>query len=443
ARRENADAIGLSGLITPSLEEMTHIAREMERQEFKLPLLIGGATTSRAHTAVKIAPHYSGPVVYVPDASRSVPAVQSLLSAERREDYLAAVSADYERIREQHRNKKGPGPLLPIAQARRLGQKIDWSAYRPPAPRQSGITVLRDYPLARLIPYIDWTPFFQAWELSGAYPAILTDAKVGEAARKLQSEARTMLERIVREKWITANAVFGLFPAAQVASDDIEIYRDETRETVLMTWHNLRQQNEKPVGRANLCLADFVAPKESGIADYVGAFAVCAAGIDERVAAMEAAHDDYSAIMFKVLADRVAEAFAEHLHERVRREFWGYAADERLSSEDLITEKYRGIRPAPGYPACPDHTEKAALFVLLAADVNADMRLTESYAMLPAASVAGFYLSHPEADYFAVGKLGLDQVEDYASRKGQPVGEVQRWLAPWLAYEPEVIAAPI
>ncbi|MDH4192039.1 MAG: methionine synthase, partial [Betaproteobacteria bacterium] len=296
ARRENADAIGLSGLITPSLEEMTHIAREMERQEFKLPLLIGGATTSRAHTAVKIAPHYSGPVVYVPDASRSVPAVQSLLSAERREDYLAAVSADYERIREQHKNKKGPGPLLPIAQARRLGQKIDWSAYRPPEPRQSGITVLRDYPLERLIPYIDWTPFFQAWELSGAYPAILTDAKVGEAARKLQAEARTMLERIVREKWITANAVFGLFPAAQVAADDIEIYRDETRETVLMTWHNLRQQNEKPAGRANLCLADFVAPKESGVADYVGAFAVCAAGIDERVAAMEAAHDDYSAI---------------------------------------------------------------------------------------------------------------------------------------------------
>jgi 5-methyltetrahydrofolate--homocysteine methyltransferase len=436
ARRERADVIGLSGLITPSLEEMTHVAREMERAGLELPLLIGGATTSRAHTAVKIAPNYSGPVVYVPDASRSVPVMQSLLSAGR-ERYADEVRADYERIREQHREKKGPGPLHPIAEARRLGHKTDWRRYAPARPRQTGVTALRAYPLAELVDYIDWSPFFQAWELSGPYPKILEDAVVGEAARKLYGEAREMLERIVRESWVVANGVFGIFPASQVNCDDIELYADEARSERLMTWHNLRQQNHKPAGRANLCLADFVAPKESGVADWAGAFAVSAGGIEARVAAFEAAHDDYNAIMLKVLADRLAEAFAERLHERVRREFWGYAPEERLSNAELIAEAYRGIRPAPGYPACPDHTAKGPLFRLLDAERHADMRLTESYAMWPPAAVSGFYLSHPEASYFAVGRIGRDQVEDYARRCGRSVAEVEKWLAPHLAYELE------
>ncbi len=436
ARRENADAVGLSGLITPSLEEMAHVAKEMERSGFKLPLLIGGATTSRVHTAVKIAPHYSGPVVYVPDASRSVPVVQSLLSQETRQAYVSEVRADYERIREQHRDKKGAGPLLPIAEARRLGFKADWSSYQPPRPAKTGLTVLRSYPLEELVDYIDWGPFFQTWELSGAYPKILSDPVVGEAARKLLAEAKEMLAKIIQERWVVANGVFGLFPAAQVNDDDIEIYADEQRGRAAMVWHNLRQQNVKPTGRPNLCLADFVAPKASGLSDWIGAFAVSAGGIAERVAAFERSNDDYSAIMLKSLADRLAEAFAERLHERVRREFWGYAADERLSSSQLIAEAYRGIRPAPGYPACPDHTAKGPLFALLQAEKNADMRITDSYAMLPAAAVSGFYLSHPEATYFAVGKLARDQVADYAARAGLSIGEAERWLAPNLAYEP-------
>ncbi|MGA8004985.1 MAG: methionine synthase [Burkholderiales bacterium] len=442
ARREHADAIGLSGLITPSLEEMAHVAREMQREGFSVPLLIGGATTSRAHTAVKIAPHYSGPVVYVPDASRSVTVVSSLLSSEQREPFVADVRADYERIRVQHREKTGPGPLHPIGEARRRGLKTDWDTYRPPVPRKLGLTVLRDYPLAELVPYIDWTPFFQTWELSGAYPKILQDPVVGEAARKLFADAQQELSQIVKEKWITANAVFGLFHAAQVNDDDIELYADERRLDVLMTWHNLRQQNHKPAGRPNLCLADFVAPKALGVPDYVGAFAVTAGGgIEARIAEFEARHDDYGAIMLKSLADRLAEALAERLHERVRREFWGYAADEKLDSNELVAEKYRGIRPAPGYPACPDHTEKRTLFALLDAERNADMLLTESCAMLPASSVSGFYLSHAEASYFAVGKIGRDQLEDYARRKGMDSTEAERWLAPYLAYEPERPAA--
>jgi 5-methyltetrahydrofolate--homocysteine methyltransferase len=436
AQREKADVVGLSGLITPSLEEMMHVAREMERSGFKLPLLIGGATTSRAHTAVKIAPNYSGTVVYVPDASRSVPVVQSLLS-ETRAAFASEVLADYERIREQHRAKAGAAPLHPIAEARRLGHKTDWSRYVPPAPRRTGVTVLRDYPLADLVDYIDWSPFFQAWELSGPYPKILEDPVVGEAARRVFGEAKEMLRRIVDEKWVIANGVCALYPAAQVNADDIEFYRDERREERLMTWHNLRQQNRKPTGRANLCLADFIAPKSSGVRDWVGAFAVSAGGIDARVSAFEAANDDYSAIMLKVLADRLAEAFAERLHERVRCEFWGYAAAEALSSSDLIAERYRGIRPAPGYPACPDHTAKGALFRLLEAERNADMRLTESYAMWPAAAVSGFYLSHPESTYFAVGKIGRDQLEDYARRAGMSIAQAEKWLSPYLAYELE------
>jgi 5-methyltetrahydrofolate--homocysteine methyltransferase len=422
---------------------MAHVAKEMERAGFSIPLLIGGATTSRVHTAVKIAPNYSGPVVYVPDASRSVPVVQNLLSGEGGGAYAAQVRADYEKIRAQHREKKGPGPLHPLGEARRLGLKIDWKSYRPVAPAKPGITVLERYPLAELVPYIDWTPFFQTWELSGSYPKILQDAAVGEAARKLLGEARQMLEQAVAENWIVANGVFGLFPASQVAEDDIEIYRDEKRREIAMTWHNLRQQNIKPSGRANLCLADFIAPRTSGVADWIGAFAVSAGGIEERVAAYERANDDYSAIMLKALADRLAEAFAERLHERVRREFWGYATGETLATEQLIAEAYRGIRPAPGYPACPDHRAKAGLFRLLDAERDAAMRLTESFAMLPAASVAGFYIAHPESSYFAVGKIGRDQVEDFARRAGLSLAEAERWLAPCLAYDPERSAASL
>jgi len=440
AKRESADIVGLSGLITPSLEEMAHVAREMERAGLKVPLLIGGATTSRAHTAVKIAPAYSSPVVYVPDASRSVPVMQSLLSKEGREAYAEQVRADYERIRAQHRDKKGPGPLLSLAAARANGHKTDWRSYVPPAPARPGLTAFKDYPVSELIDYIDWTPFFQAWELSGPYPRILEDAVVGEAARKVFAEAREMLSKIVRERWVTMSGVFGIYPAAQVAGEDIEIYRDESRRERLMTWHNLRQQNQKPTGRANLCLADFIAPRESGVRDWIGAFAVCAGGIEQRVADFEARHDDYNAIMLKVLADRLAEAFAERLHERVRREFWGYASDERLTGMQLIAESYRGIRPAPGYPACPDHTAKGALFRALEAERNAGMRLTDSFAMLPAAAVSGFYLSHPDSAYFAVGKLGRDQVEDFARRAGMSVTEAERWLAPYLDYEPQVAA---
>ena len=440
ARAEKADVIGLSGLITPSLEEMAHVAKEMQREGFSLPLLIGGATTSRAHTAVKIAPNYPGPVVYVPDASRSVSVVSSLLS-EQREAYVAGVLADYEKIRAQHHDKKGPGPLHPLAEARKRGHDTDWGAYSAPRPAQLGTQALADYPLERLVPHIDWTPFFQAWELSGPYPRILQDPVVGEAARKVFAEAQEMLAQIVREGWIKANGAFGLFAAAQVGGDDIEIYRDAAREEVLMTWHNLRQQNHKPTGRANQCLADFIAPKRSGVADHIGAFAVCTGGFEARLAEYEARLDDYSAIMLKVLADRLAEAFAEHLHQRVRREFWGYAADEALSNEDMIAEKYRGIRPAPGYPACPDHTEKGDLFRLLDAGAAAGMKLTESFAMLPASAVAGFFLSHPESAYFAVGKLGRDQLEDYARRKQMPLAEAERWLAPYLAYEPGAVKA--
>jgi 5-methyltetrahydrofolate--homocysteine methyltransferase len=437
AKAENADIIGLSGLITPSLEEMAHVAREMEREGFTLPLLIGGATTSRAHTAVKIAPNYSGPVVYVPDASRSVPVTQSLLSKDARAAYVAEVRADYDKLRRQHAEKKGPGPLLSLARARELGYAANWKAYAPPAPAKPGLTVLANYPLEKLAPYIDWGPFFQTWELSGPYPKILQDPVVGTEARKLFADAQAFLKKMIDGRWVRASGVCGLFPASRVG-DDIEIYRHVTRRDVAMTWHNLRQQNQKPAGNPNQCLADYVAPKDSGVPDWVGAFAVTAGlGIEKKLAEFERAHDDYSAIMLKALADRLAEAFAEHLHERVRREYWGYAADEALDNTALIAEKYRGIRPAPGYPACPEHSEKAALFALLEAPKNTGMTLTESYAMLPAAAVSGFYLSHPDARYFAVGRIGRDQVEDYARRKGMAIEEAERWLAPYLAYDPE------
>jgi len=434
ARKENADMIGLSGLITPSLEEMAHFAKEMERLGMKLPLLIGGATTSRTHTAVKIEPNYSGPTVWVPDASRAVGVASQLASTEgQRDNYLAEIRADYVKVREAHAKKTGQKSVT-LEAARANAVAIDWAAYAPPKPRSIGLVALRNYPLDKLVDFIDWGPFFQAWDLAGKYPDILDDPVVGEAARNVQKEGRAMLDRIVRGRWLTASGVYGLWPASSVG-DDVEIYADEKRERVLMTWHNLRQQNQKPAGNPNQCLADFVAPKDSGIADYVGAFAVTAGlGIEEKVREFEAKNDDYGAIMLKALADRLAEAFAEHLHHRVRTEFWAYDAGEKLSNAELVAEKYRGIRPAPGYPACPDHTEKADLFRLLDAGKNAGMILTESYAMLPTAAVSGFYLSHPESRYFAVGKVERDQVADYAHRKGMDVAAMERWLAPILNY---------
>ncbi len=436
ARDEKCDIIGLSGLITPSLEEMAHNAREMEREGFEIPLLIGGATTSRTHTVVKIAPGYHGPVIWVPDASRSVSVCSNLLSDELRDKYLADVRAEYARIRTQHENKQGPGPLHKLTDARKHGLKTDWSAYAPPVPSFLGLKQLKNYNLAEIAEYIDWGPFFQTWELAGAYPKILDDEIVGVEARKVLADGKAMLKKIIDGKWLTANAVFGIFPANSVNDgDDIEIYADEKRKRVLMTWHNLRQQNVKPAGRPNLCLGDFVAPTGAGIRDYIGAFAVTAGiGIEKRVKAFEDKHDDYNAIMLKALADRLAEAFTELLHKRVRKEFWGYAKGEDLDNAALIAEKYRGIRPAPGYPACPEHTEKGALFELLRAP-EVGITLTESYAMYPASSVSGFYLSHPEAQYFAVGKIARDQVEDYARRKDMPVADAERWLAPYLAYD--------
>ena len=436
AREQKCDIIGLSGLITPSLEEMAHNAKEMEREGFDIPLLIGGATTSRVHTVVKIAPGYHGPVIWVPDASRSVAVCSNLLSDELRGKYIAEVRAEYTRIKTQHENKQGPGPMHKLADARKHGLKTDWSAYTPPVPSFLGVKRLKNYDLAEIANYIDWGPFFQTWELAGPYPKILDDEIVGVEARKVLADGKAMLKKIIGGKWLTANAAFGIFPAASVnEGDDIEIYADEKRSRVLMTWHNLRQQNVKPAGRPNLCLGDFVAPQGAGVRDYIGAFAVTSGlGIEKRVKAFEDAHDDYDAIMLKALADRLAEAFTELLHKRVRTEFWGYAKDENLDNDALVAEKYRGIRPAPGYPSCPDHTEKGALFELLRAP-EVGITVTESYAMYPASSVSGFYLSHTGSQYFAVGKIERDQVEDYARRKSMSVADVERWLAPYLAYD--------
>ena len=433
ARAENADIIGLSGLITPSLEEMTHVAREMQRQGFSLPLLIGGATTSRAHTALKIDPHYDAPTVWVKDASRAVGVAQSLISRDMRAAFVAANDADYAEIRQRHRNRGDAKRLVSLEKAR--GQKFagGWDAYDPPAPRQSGITALDDYPLAELVEYIDWTPFFQAWELAGKFPAILTDVVVGAQASELYRDARAMLDRIIRERWLTARGVFGLWPA-QSNGDDVVIQTEGGAQTL----HFLRQQVDKPVERPDFCLADFIAPQASGKADWIGAFAVTAGiGIDEHVARFEADHDDYNAILLKALADRLAEAFAERLHQRVRTEFWGYAADETLDNDALIAEGYRGIRPAPGYPACPEHSEKASLFRLLDANTNAGMILTESFAMLPTAAVSGYYFSHPQSQYFVVGRLSKEQVADYARRKGVDLVQAERWLASNLDYDPD------
>jgi 5-methyltetrahydrofolate--homocysteine methyltransferase len=444
AREHGAQAIGLSGLITPSLEEMSHVAAEMQRLGFAdadgslgdqaIPLLIGGATTSRAHTAIKIAPHYAGPVVYVPDASRAVGVVTKLLSIDNAAGFKAEVAADYEKVRAQHANKKGVTLVtLDAARSNRFMWNNDpaYLTYRPCAPNKPGLHVLRAVDLATLAEYIDWGPFFQTWDLAGSYPQILDDATVGAAARAVFSDAQTMLQEIVREKWISANAVFGLYPANAVG-DDIEIYADEARTQTLMRWCNLRQQHERPSGKPHYCLSDFVADKSSATPDWIGAFAVSATGIEPKLAEFAATHDDYRAIMLKSIADRFAEACAEWLHAQVRRDYWGYAADETLGNDALIREEYRGVRPAPGYPACPDHTAKGPLFALLDAAGNADMGITESFAMTPASSVAGFYLAHPQARYFAVSKIGKDQLADWAQRAGLSDKEAARWLAPLL-----------
>ena len=433
AKAEHADMIGLSGLITPSLEEMSHFAKEMQRQQFHVPLLIGGATTSRAHTALKIEPHYKSPTVWVKDASRAVGVAQSLISKELVDEFMAKIRAEYSEIRERHKDRGPTKRLVSLEHARAQAFVGNWQTYTPAQPNKPGITVFDDYPLAELVERIDWTPFFNTWELSGHYPQIFDDAVVGTQARELFDDAQKMLKSIVTEKWLTAKGVIGLWPASRVG-DDVEI--DAAGKRVVV--HSLRQQADKPPGRPDFCLADFIASKDSGVRDWIGAFAVTAGlGIETKLAEFEKSHDDYSSILLKALADRLAEAFAERLHERVRKEFWGYASDESLANDDLIGEKYRGIRPAPGYPACPDHTEKATLFQLLDATKNAGIELTESFAMYPAAAVSGWYFSHPDSQYFVVGRVTKEQVEDYAERKGWTLAEAERWLAPNLDYDPE------
>jgi 5-methyltetrahydrofolate--homocysteine methyltransferase len=472
AKAEHADMIGLSGLITPSLEEMSHIAKEMQRQQFHLPLLIGGATTSRAHTALKIEPHYKSPTVWVKDASRAVGVAQSLISKELVDEFLAKIRAEYVEIRERHKDRGPNKRLVTLEHARGQGFCGNWETYTPPVPKQPGITVLDDYPLDELIERIDWTPFFNTWELSGHYPQIFDDAVVGKQARELFDDAQAMLKQIVAEKWLTARGVIGLWPAARVG-DDVEILPLPQAELGAegrgegeaprnsrppqqvdaqpphptlspeqasggLKLHFLRQQADKPPGRPDFSLADFIAPQDSGVRDWIGAFAVTAGiGIERKLQEFEKTHDDYSSILLKALADRLAEAFAERLHERVRKEFWGYASDEALENDDLVAEKYRGIRPAPGYPACPDHSEKATLFGLLDATKNAGIELTESFAMYPASAVSGWYFSHPDSQYFVVGRVSKEQVEDYAKRKNWTLQEAERWLAPNLDYDPE------
>ena len=437
AKKEKVDLIGLSGLITPSLDEMCFVASELEREGLDTPLLIGGATTSRVHTAVKISPNYRrGQAVYVTDASRAVGVAQALVSEKTRPDYVAQTRLEYERLAEAHARAQADKLRVPLAQARANAYKIDWAAYEAPKPSFSGARAFASYDVGELVPYIDWTPFFQTWEFKGRYPSLLDDPERGEAARTLYDDARAMLKRIVEERWFTPKAVIGFWPANAVG-DDIALFNGESRNERIATLHTLRQQLPKRDGKANLALADFVAPKDSGAADYVGAFVVTAGAEEEKIAARYArANDDYGSIMVKALADRIAEAFAERMHERVRKEFWGYAREENFAPEALTTEPYAGIRPAPGYPAQPDHTEKATIFDLLSVEKRTGVKLTESYAMTPAASVSGLYLAHPSAHYFGVAKIERDQVEDYARRKGMEAREVERWLAPILNYAP-------
>ncbi len=437
AREQQCDIIGLSGLITPSLDEMVHLAKEMERQGFKLPLLIGGATTSKVHTAVKIAPCYQQAVVYVPDASRAVGVAQNLISPDLIGPYTQQIQEEYAQIREQRASQKSQRqPKLTLSGARANKLLLDWRGdYVPPTPTFLGLKVFDHYPLAELRERIDWSPFFKVWELAGRYPQILEDAKVGKEARQVFADAQALLETLIAQNGLHARAVIGFFPANAVTEEDIEIYTDDSRTEVRAVLHHLRQQMSKSAERPNRCLTDWIAPKTSGVKDYLGAFAVSTgAGLESHLAKFAQAHDDYNSILLKALADRLAEALAERLHERVRKEFWGYAATENLTNEAMIQESYRGIRPAPGYPACPDHTEKATLWSLLQPDKHAGITLTESFAMLPAASVSGWYFSHPTSVYFGVGKIEQDQVEDYAKRKGLTVAEAEKWLAPVLAY---------
>ncbi|MGB3393102.1 MAG: methionine synthase [Stenotrophomonas sp.] len=430
---ENADLIGVSGLITPSLEEMGHVAREMQRQGMSIPLMIGGATTSRAHTALKIDPHYKSPTIWVKDASRAVGVAQSLISAELRGPFVAANEADYAEIRKRHRNRGDAKRLVSLEHARGQRFNCDWSQYDPPVPRQPGLHVFDDWPLEDLLPFIDWSPFFSAWELAGRFPAILSDEIVGTQATELYRDARALLDKAIKEKWLTAKAVFALWPANS-RGDDIVINAASNPTTL----HFLRQQVDKPAERPDFCLADFIAPESSGKQDWIGGFAVTAGlGIEPHLERFRAEFDDYNAILLKALADRLAEALAERLHHRVRTEFWGYAADETLDNEALIAEKYCGIRPAPGYPACPEHSEKRTLFDLLDAERNAGMILTEGFAMLPAAAVSGYYFSHPKSQYFVVGRVSKEQVADYARRKGVDRAQAERWLASNLDYDPE------
>ncbi|MBT7581415.1 MAG: methionine synthase, partial [Kordiimonadaceae bacterium] len=435
AKEENVDMIGLSGLITPSLEEMCTVADEMERLGMDLPLLIGGATTSKVHTAVKIAPNYNGPLVYVLDASRAVGVAGQLLGEATKKDFSAGVAKEYLDMRIKYENRNKADNQITVAEARKNHFKIDWNDYAPEKPSFTGLKTFDDYDLGDLVKTIDWTPFFRTWELTGTYPKILTDKVVGNSASDLFKDAEAMLQKIVDEKWLKAKAVIGFWNASSIG-DDVELYTDENRGEPVNTVHFLRQQMNKRSGKANMCLADFVAPKESGISDYMGGFAVTAGiGIEEKLELFKGSHDDYNDILLKALADRLAEAFAEHMHERVRKEFWGYAANEALDNEALIKEKFRGIRPAPGYPACPDHTEKNGLFALLNARQNAGIELTDSMAMLPASSVSGYYFAHPESQFFGLGKISKDQVEDYARRKDMELRLVERWLSPNLAYD--------
>jgi 5-methyltetrahydrofolate--homocysteine methyltransferase len=438
ARERSADVIGLSGLITPSLDEMVHNAKEMQREGFDVPLLIGGATTSQTHTAVKIAPNYDRPTIHVKDASRAVGVVQNLLSENRKGAFAQQIATEYEEVRAKHAGRRSRTRLTTLEKARANRTKIDWEGYVPPKPNVSGVKAFDDYPLEDIRPYIDWTPFFHSWQMKASYPRILSDPEKGTEARKLFEDAQDLLDRIIAERWLRARAVIGLFRANSLPNDDVEVYADESRTSVLTTLRFLRQQKTKPPGRPNRSLADFVAPKETGLEDHVGLFAATAGiGAEEAARRFEEEHDDYNAIMVKALADRLAEAFAEHMHKRVRKEFWGYVADEALGSEALIREEYRGIRPAPGYPACPEHTEKRTLWELLDAEENAGIKLTESCAMSPPSAVSGYYFSHPESTYFGVAEIGRDQVSDYAERKGMTLGEANRWLAPNLGYDPE------
>lgn len=436
AKQENVDLIGLSGLITPSLDEMVHMAKELQRLKMDVPLMIGGATTSKAHTAVKIEQNYDGPTVWVKDASRAVGVAQKLISEEYKASYVQELRDEYEQVRVNHAGRRQKTDWASLQDARANKAVIEWDNSDIGTPAFSGVKMFDDYPLEEIREYIDWTPFFFAWELKGRYPKILDDAEKGEEARKLFNDAEAMLDKLISEKWLTAKAVIGLFPANSVNDDDVEVYTDENRDQVLTTLNFLRQQTRQPPGRPNYCLSDFIAPKETKLPDHIGAFAVTTGiGIDEHVKRFEADHDDYNSIMLKVLADRLAEAFAELMHHRMRTEFWAYASDETLDKDELIAEKYRGIRPAPGYPACPDHTEKAKLWDLIDADKNAGISITESFAMMPASSVSGWYFSNPESRYYAVAKINRDQVADYAKRKGMSLAEAERWLAPNLGYD--------